>query len=144
MLCIPGLRSTALMRLRVVTLGLNTSKRNQIDRPGPPPTTSCNVRAAVPPLLRVRALLSLEDVYRPRLRPNTGQVLVQGARARKHGVAVVGKPRVTARHAPQNTCWRHKPPLPLHDYKRGVEQPNTHPRTQGHMESQLHQHFATR
>ena len=51
--------------------------------------------------------------------PNTGQVLVQEAKARRHRVAVFGQARVTARDAPRNTCCRHAPTLPLHDYKRG-------------------------
>ena len=46
-------------------------------------------------------------------RPNMGQVLVQGAKMRKHGVAVFGQARVTARHVPRNTCCRYKPTLPL-------------------------------
>ena len=44
--------------------------------------------------------------------------LVQGAKVRKHGFAVFGQARVTARHVPRNTCCRHKPTLPLHDCKR--------------------------
>ena len=44
--------------------------------------------------------------------PNTGQVLFQGAKVRKHGVAVFGQARVTARHVPRNTCCRHKATLP--------------------------------
>ena len=57
-------------------------------------------------------------------RPNMGKVLVQGAKARKHGVA-----RGTARHVPRNTCCRHQPSLPLHDYNRV---PNTPAHTPEH------------
>ena len=42
--------------------------------------------------------------------PNTGQVLVQGAKVRKQGVAMFGHARVTARHVPRTTRWQ---PYPL-------------------------------
>ena len=38
---------------------------------------------------------------------NMGQVLIQGAKVRKHGVAVLGQARVTVRHVPRNTCCSH-------------------------------------
>ena len=44
---------------------------------------------------------------------NTGKVLVQGAKVRRHGVAVCGQARVTARHVPRNTHCRHGPTPPL-------------------------------
>jgi hypothetical protein len=50
------------------------------------------------------------DTYRPC--PNTGQVLVQGAKVRKHRVSMFGQARVTARHVPRTTCCRHGPTLP--------------------------------
>ena len=43
--------------------------------------------------------------------PNTGQVLVQRAKVRKHGVAMFGQPRVTRR------------PHVVHDYKRVFNRP---------------------
>ena len=61
----------------------------------------------------------------------------------KHGVAVFVQACVTARHLPRNTCCRHKPTLPLHNYKRVSNRPAYTPRTQEHMELQLHQHFDT-
>ena len=36
--------------------------------------------------------------------PNTGQILVQGAKVRKHGVAVFGQARGIAQHVPRNLC----------------------------------------
>ena len=59
--------------------------------------------------------------------PNTGQVLVQGAKVRKHGVAVCGQACVAARYAPWITCCRQKPSLPLHDYKRVSNRPTYTP-----------------
>ena len=44
---------------------------------------------------------------------NTGQVLVQGVKVWKHGVAVFGQACVCVRHVPRNTCCRPKPTLPL-------------------------------
>ena len=46
---------------------------------------------------------------------------------RKH--AVFGQARVTVQHVPWNTCCRHEPTLPLHDYKR---MSNTPARTPEH------------
>ena len=67
---------------------------------------------------------------------NTGQLWFRGQEKQKHGFAVFGQARVTARHVPRNTCGRRKPTLPLH-----VHQASTHPGTQKHVELQLHQHF---
>ena len=46
---------------------------------------------------------------------------------RKHGVAEFGHARATARHVRGNTCCRHRPALPLHDYKRVSDRPAYHP-----------------
>ena len=59
--------------------------------------------------------------------PNTGQVLLQGAKVRKQGVAVFGQARVTMQRGPGNSCYRHKPTLPLHDYKRVSNRPAYRP-----------------
>ena len=59
---------------------------------------------------------------------------------RKHTAAVFGQARVTPRHVPRNTCCRHKPALPLHDYKTVS---NGSAYTPEHMEIQLHPHFDT-
>ena len=64
---------------------------------------------SLPPIVAV----GLSHFQSPPLRPNTGQVLLQEAKVRKHGVAVFGQAHVTAWHVPQNTCCRHKPTLPL-------------------------------
>ena len=45
--------------------------------------------------------------------PNTGQVLVQGAKVQKHWVALFGQARLTTQHVAWNACCRHKPTLPL-------------------------------
>ena len=76
--------------------------------------------------------------------PTTGQVLVQGAKVRKHGVPVFGQARVTARHVPWETSCRHNQNLPTQTTTKGVQQSGIHPRTQEHMELQLHQHIGTR
>ena len=55
--------------------------------------------------------------------PLAGEGLVQGAKMRKHGVAVFGQARVAAQHVPRSTCCRHKPTLPLHDNKRVSNRP---------------------
>ena len=74
--------------------------------------------------------------------PNTGQVLVQGAKVRKHGVAVFGQARVAARHIPWSTYADESQPYPSkHDNTK--QQASIHPRTQERMELQLHQHFDT-
>ena len=69
--------------------------------------------------------------------PNTGQVLVQGAKVRKHRVGVFGQAHSTARHVPRNKCCRHKPAFPL----ATRQQAGIHPTTQEHKEKQLCQHF---
>ena len=56
-------------------------------------------------------------------------------------VAVFRQARVTVCRVPRNTCCRHKPTLPLHDYKRVSNRPAYTPRTQEHTELQLHRHF---
>ena len=63
---------------------------------------------------------------------------------RKRGVAVFGQAHVTAQHVPRNTCCRHKPTRPLHDYNRvSVQQASIYPSIQEHMELHPHQHFDT-
>ena len=55
--------------------------------------------------------------------PNMGQILVQGAKVRKHGCAVFGQARFTVRHVPRNTCCRRNTTLPLRDYNRPAYTP---------------------
>ena len=74
--------------------------------------------------------------------PSTGQVLVQGAKVRKHGGAMFGHARAAAQHVPRNTCCRHKTTNPSKQ-DNAKQQAGTHPRTQKHMELQLHDHFDT-
>ena len=72
--------------------------------------------------------------------PDMHQVLVQGAKMRKHGVPVFGQARVTARHVPRNTCCAHNPTLPLHDYK---VVPNTPAHTPEHRSTRNYTHTDT-
>ena len=57
--------------------------------------------------------LFLHALSGPSTPPPPVQVLVQGAKVRKHGVTVFGQASVTARHVPRNTSSRQKPTLPL-------------------------------